>query len=279
MPYFNDNDQSMYYRASGKGKDALLFIHGWYQNGAQAWSQQMGRFEKKYQVFIPDLLGHGMSALENPEAFSIATNRRILLAFIDYIKKKYKVRRVVLLGHSYGAFAALDLANEHTREIHGVVAMAAVDDYAPYVGELKKILRIPFFFGFLYYRIQALVGLFPYGDRPLLYNKNTPSLYPSRLAYAKIKNKTLSLKNSRAYMSAFVSAKIKWSEKKIPLPLFLIYGNRDALTPVKHAARIRPHFNNASLLLVEDAGHNVQISGAEKIEKPLLKFFEKCFRT
>jgi len=265
----------MYFRKSGKGKDALLFVHGWYQNGMQAWSTQIASFEKKYHIFVPDLLGHGLSTLADTKNFSIATNRAILTEFIHHIKKTYKIRRVILLGHSYGAFAVLDLISQTPNLIAGVVVLAAVDDYAPYVGQLKRILRFPFFLGFIYYRIQALLGLFPYGDRQLLYGNIIPSLYPKRLLYGKIKNKTLSLKNSRAYMRAFIHAKVIWPKEKIRTPILLLYGERDILTPHTHAKKIEPRFVSSSCKIILNAGHNVQISGAKIIEKDILKFIEK----
>src|SRR5688572_28979404 len=110
MPYFPNNEQEIYYRASGRGSNALVLVHGWYQNGAQAWGKILPVLENKFRVFVPDLPGHGLSPLYHPENFSTSGNNALIQEFIRHVKKTYKCRRVILVGHSYGAFAALGLA-------------------------------------------------------------------------------------------------------------------------------------------------------------------------
>lgn len=287
MPYFAGAGREMYFRESGHGKDALVFVHGWYQNGAQAWGALAPRFEKKYRVFVPDLPGHGLSPLGDVTNFSIAVNRSLLTEFIRHIRKTYRLRRVILVGHSYGAFAVLDIAATGPREVDAVLALAAIDDYAPYVSRLKRVLMIPRFLVGLYYRLQAIGGWFPYGDRLLLYGSTAlttggstlpVALIPGRLAYAKIKNRTLPPASSQAYMGAFVGARVDWPEQQLDIPLLLLYGERDALTSAAWSKKILPHFARGEVAVVAAAGHNVQISGAEAVESSALTFFEKSFR-
>lgn len=276
----------MYYRASGTGANALVLIHGWYQNGLQAWGRILPGLEKKFRIFIPDLPGHGLSPLSDAENFSIAGNNALITAFVKYVKTEYKCRNVILVGHSYGSFAVLSVTAEAAAELSGVVGLSAVDDYAPYTPRLKRVLLIPSFLWGVYYRLQALWALFPYGDRMLLYGPASsstgaqlpPELIPGRLAYAKIKNKTLSVAASHAYMRAFVGSRVNWPEKKIRTPLLLIYGEKDQLTSSDWARKILPRFSHAGVKTVADAGHNVQISGAENVIEQLRQFAEKSFR-
>lgn len=268
----------MYYRASGVGSHALIFVHGWYQNGLQAWAALATQFEKKYRIFAPDLPGHGLSDLVDTKSFSLSANRELLAQFVRYLKSRYRLRSVVLIGHSYGAFAVLDCIPYHARDFAGVVALAAIDDYAPYVKRLRWVLRIPRFLEGMYFRIQALLGFFPYGDRQMLYAKIDPALMPSKSEYGLIKNRTLSLRNSRAYMRAFMQGRVEWPAKKVGLPTLLVYGERDNLTPSSWADRIMPHLANGQCAIVEKAGHNVQITGAAVVGSTLRPFFEKCFR-
>jgi len=278
VPYFQHGGEEIYYRDSGRGHSALLFIHGWYQSGLQAWGALAQRFEKKYRVFIPDLPGHGLSPLKKTRDFSIAVNRELILEFIRHIRKTHKLQKLVLIGHSYGAFAVLDLAAKHSEAVDGVVGMAAIDDYRPYTRRLKQALAVPPFLVNLYYDLQAILGAFPYGDRLLLYGNSIPDLVPGRLAYAKIKNKTLSPQSSRAYMRAFTRGKVGWPDGKLRVPAFLFYGERDALTSSAWGPKIVPHFVKAETAVIPEAGHNVQISGSAAVAAELEPFFEKCFR-
>jgi pimeloyl-ACP methyl ester carboxylesterase len=234
--------------------------------------------EKKFRVFIPDLPGHGLSPLTDAKNFSAARNNALIRAFIKYVKTTYKCRGVILVGHSYGSFAVLSVTAEGAAGLSGVVGLAAIDDYAPYTPRLKRVLMIPAFLVGIYYRLQALWGLFPYGDRMLLYGQMPAELIPGRLAYAKIKNKALSVAASHAYMKAFVGSLAMWPAQKIRTPAMLIYGEKDQLTSSKWAQKILPHFSHASVETIPDAGHNVQISGAESVARLLRQFAEKSFR-
>jgi pimeloyl-ACP methyl ester carboxylesterase len=277
MPYFQTRESELFYRSSGKGKTALVFIHGWYQNGAQAWDSLSSRFGAGYRVIVPDLPGHGLSP-KMPVDFSIESNERLLLEFLIDIRRTYRLQKIVLLGHSYGAFATLHLTANHPKAVDALVAMAAVDDYAPYKRRLRAVLSVPVFLESLYFKLQALLELFPYGDRRMLYSKVFPELAPGRLEYALIKNRTLPLRASRQYMRAFLPARVDWPEEKLKNPLLLLYGERDGLTPASWAGGIRAHFQQSSVHIIPKAGHNVQIAGAETIAPIITRFVEKSFR-
>ena len=278
MPYFTSRSDAVYFREAGRGNVAILLVHGWYQNGSQAWTTLLPYLEKKYRVFVPDLPGHGLSALGDAKNFSLERIDTLLTDFIGHIRKVYKCKKIFIAGHSYGAFAVQRLLAQDPDIVVGAVALAAIDDYAPYTRRLKNVLAIPRWFIFTYYRLLALFALFPYGDRMLLYANTEPALLPGRLAYGKIKNKTLSPLASHAYMRAFLHARVRWPEKKIRTPLLLVYGERDALTSSKWAQQITPHVQQATTVIVPNAGHNVQISGAREVAAAMHRFFEKCFR-
>ncbi len=278
MPYFSDGRQEVYYRSYGRGANALIMVHGWYQSGSQAWGKVVPELAKTYRVFVPDLPGHGLSPLANSDGFSLDRNERLTEDFIRYVKRHYKVRHVIIVGHSYGAFAVLGVAAGAAVELAGVAALSAIDDYAPYTARIKRVLLIPGFLIGLYYRVQALWALFPYGDRMLLYGQLPDNLIPGRLAYAKIKNKTLSPVASHAYMKAFVGRRVQWPAPPVRTPLLLIYGEKDQLTSSAWAKKILPHFSSARAETVADAGHNVQISGSETVIAILRQFAEKSFR-
>ncbi len=274
MPYYAD---SLYYRDRGKGDVAIVLVHGWYQNGDQAWGSLVPELSDRYRLFVPDLPGHGLNP-EIPAHFSPQSNIELLAGFITYLRKTYRLKKIFLAGHSYGAYATLALASQYADLLSGVMAFAAVDDYAPYKPRLKWVLAVPRWLEGLYYRLQAALAQFPYGDRLLLY-ANVPShLVPGKLEYAKIKNRVLSISASRAYMKTFMKSKVEWPREPLSLPIFLGYGDRDNLTSAKWAKHILPHFSGGTMEVIADAGHNVQISGASDLAREIRRFVEKCLR-
>jgi pimeloyl-ACP methyl ester carboxylesterase len=159
MPYFESGETSVYYRTTGAGSTGLVFIHGWYQTGSEAWIALARNLKPGFKLFMPDLPGHGLSDDVSPQ-FSIATNAQLIEGFIEHARKTYRLKKVVLVGHSYGAFATLDVAARQNVVLDALVAISAVDDYAPYVKRLKHALWVPAFLAGIYYRIQALLALF-----------------------------------------------------------------------------------------------------------------------
>lgn len=273
MPYFHHATSDLYYRTAGKGKIALVLVHGWYQNGQQAYSAILPHLREKYHVFVPDLPGHGLSPHIPPD-FSTALNEDLLIDFVRSIRQYYRCQKVFLAGHSYGAFSVLAIVARIPAELDGVIALSAVDDYAPYHKRLKSVLRVPRLLAPVYYCLQALFGAFPYGDRQQLYGDVHHRLQPGRLAYAKKKNKTLSPAASRLYMRAFLSARLHYPAQKIATPLLLIYGGQDMLTPASWAQKIQPHFKRSTVVVVPEAGHNVQISSPKAVASAIIQFIQ-----
>lgn len=277
MPYFTHNETELYYRDQGKGNVAFILVHGWYQSGDQAWSTLARDLSTRYRLFIPDLPGHGLNP-EIPADFNKQSNIDLLIAFIEHTRRKYRLRKIFLAGHSYGAFAALSVVARIPDALAGVLAFAAVDDYEPYKPRLRSVLAVPRFLEGTYYRLQAVFAQFPYGDRLLLYGDMPAHLVPGKMAYAKIKNRILSPAASRAYMQTFIQSRVDWPTEPINTPILLGYGDRDSLTSASWAKKILPHFSGGSAEVIADAGHNVQISGASDLALEIRKFVEKCLR-
>jgi pimeloyl-ACP methyl ester carboxylesterase len=83
------------YQEQGKGKDAVIFIHGWTCN-SEFWSGQMSAFPDKRLIAI-DLPGHGKS--DKPK---VDYTMDYFAGAIDAVMKKAGVKRAVLVGHSMG---------------------------------------------------------------------------------------------------------------------------------------------------------------------------------
>lgn len=277
MPFFNNGESETYYRDIGSGKTIIVLVHGWYQTGAQAWGALIPALRGKFRLVIPDLPGHGHSR-QMPVRFSIESNVHLIESLVASLRRTGKASKIILVGHSYGSYVALSVAARQCPNIDAYVVMAAVDDYRPYNSRLKWALRIPRWLEGAYYRLQALLGSFPYGDRKMLYESMAPDLYPGPLEYAQFKNRVLSLANSRIYMKSFLDSKIAWPAAEIIAPVLFVCGERDYLTPPEQSAKIAGKLRNAKVEIIPNTGHNVQITGAKVVASLLRAFVEKPFR-
>jgi pimeloyl-ACP methyl ester carboxylesterase len=85
----------IHYLVSGKGRDALIFIHGWTCN-ADFWRGQTSAFPN-VRVIAIDLPGHGRS--DKPQT---DYTMNYFARSIEAVMRDARVKRAVLVGHSMG---------------------------------------------------------------------------------------------------------------------------------------------------------------------------------
>lgn len=86
----------VHYLTSGKGEEALIFVHGWTCN-ADFWRAQTSDFPS-LRVIAIDLPGHGQSDKPQVE-YTIEYFARSIAA----VMRGARIKRAVLIGHSMGA--------------------------------------------------------------------------------------------------------------------------------------------------------------------------------
>lgn len=89
------NGSKVFYQETGKGKSALIFIHGWTCN-SDFWKRSIEAFPERRVIAI-DLPGHGRSDKPQTE-YSMEYFARS----IEAVMKTAKVKKAVLVGHSMG---------------------------------------------------------------------------------------------------------------------------------------------------------------------------------
>jgi pimeloyl-ACP methyl ester carboxylesterase len=86
----------VHYRSYGKGRDALVFVHGWTCD-MSFWRGQISDFEQRTRVIAIDLPGHGQS--DKPQ---VAYTMELFARAVDAVMRDAGVERAVLVGHSMG---------------------------------------------------------------------------------------------------------------------------------------------------------------------------------
>ncbi len=86
----------VHYQNYGKGKEALVFVHGWTCN-LTFWKANLPAFADQTRVIAIDLPGHGQS--DKPQ---ITYSMEMFAQAINAVLEDAKVERVTLVGHSMG---------------------------------------------------------------------------------------------------------------------------------------------------------------------------------
>lgn len=86
----------IHYVNYGKGREALVLVHGWTTN-LEFWRDQVSDLAKRNRVIAIDLPGHGQS--DKPQ---IAYSMELFARAVDAVLRDAHVDRAVLVGHSMG---------------------------------------------------------------------------------------------------------------------------------------------------------------------------------
>jgi pimeloyl-ACP methyl ester carboxylesterase len=105
----------IHYKSFGKGKDALVLVHGWGCN-LNHWRDQMPELSKRTRVLALDLPGHGLS--DKPE---MKYDMDLFAAAIDAVMKDAGVERAVLAGHSMGTPVVRQFYRKYPQKTLGLV--------------------------------------------------------------------------------------------------------------------------------------------------------------
>ena len=105
----------IHYKSYGKGKDALVLVHGWTCN-LDNWRDQIPDFAKRNRVIALDLPGHGQS--DKPQ---IAYTMDLFANAIDAVMRDAKVERAVIAGHSMGTPVARQFYRKYPQKTLAIV--------------------------------------------------------------------------------------------------------------------------------------------------------------
>ncbi len=100
----------------GHGEPALVLIHGLGQDHT-VWDRVTPQLSGHHRLVLVDLPGHGASAEISPVSVGAVAEA------LDRTLKARKVKRAVLVGHSYGGLVALEEAVDHADRAAGVVSI------------------------------------------------------------------------------------------------------------------------------------------------------------
>jgi pimeloyl-ACP methyl ester carboxylesterase len=216
------------YERVGTGKKTLLILHGW-QRSLQEWLPVAHNFAEEYTIILLDLPGFGNTP--HPDStFSIYD----YATFVEHFLEKLGMKHVTLVGHSFGGRIGIVLAAKHNiLEKLILVDSAAVEKKSLFIQTrivLNKLAVLPF-----------------------------KLLFPSSVE--KLKNRFGSddyqaADNMRDIFIKTVNEDLSPLLKKIDVPTFVIWGEKDTIRPITEGKFIKKNIPGAKLRVVWGAGHS-----------------------
>lgn len=116
MDVFSIDGRKLYYADQGRGR-AVLILHGAYLVVEESWDPTVSALvEAGYRVIYPHRAGRGQSD-PHPIFLSLARDCRDCWALLDHLG----IHRVVLVGHSQGAYVAREMLLTRPGRVAGIV--------------------------------------------------------------------------------------------------------------------------------------------------------------
>ena len=109
--------QRVHYENHGKGREAIVLIHGWTCD-LGFWRGQISDLSKRARVLAIDLPGHGQS--DKPE---IAYRMELFARAVDAVMQDAGVDRAVLAGHSMGTPVARQFYRKYPQKTLGLIVV------------------------------------------------------------------------------------------------------------------------------------------------------------
>ncbi|MBG0563303.1 alpha/beta fold hydrolase [Actinoplanes aureus] len=276
--------------AAPSDRPTIVFVHGFALDMGTFYFQRKALAERAEQRLVfYDQPGHGRSGKLQSGTYDIAALGRSLAAVLEATVPD---GHIILVGHSMGGMTIMAFAEQYPEwfgnRVTGVVLMstsAGLFDKAR-LGLTTVVARVSAPFFPLWDKAAQLGG----GtiDRARVASSDLAWLLTRRYGFGEAKPSAslvtfVESMNSRTSVETLTKyLQTLYTHNRIPalsalrgVPVLVVVGDRDYLTPVTHSEEILKHLPEAELLKVENSGHVVMLEKAEQVNAALIPFLEK----
>ena len=272
------------------GKPTIVFVHGLALDMGTFYFQRQTLAERgDHRLVFYDQPGHGRSSRLKAGNYDIAALGKSLAAVLDATVPD---GHIILVGHSMGGMTIMAFAEQYPEwfgeRVTGVVLMSTsaglIDKTKLGIPTLVARASAPFFP--LWGRAAHLGG----GtiDRARLASSDLAWLLtrrygfgdarpsPALVTFVESMNSTTSVETLTRYLRTL------YDHNRVPalsalrgVPVLVIVGTKDYLTPVVHSEEILRNLPEAELVKIENNGHVVMLEKSDEVDAVLIPFLEK----
>ncbi len=252
------------YHDVGEGAPVLL-LHG-SGPGVSAWVNWRGvlaSLSGEFQLLAPDMAGFGYTETPQDIDYSRAVWVRQIIDFLDALKLK----KVHLVGNSFGGSLALALAIQYPERVEKIVLMGSVG--VPF--ELTAGLDAVWGYQPSFEGMQSLMrDTFAY-DPGLINDQLVESRYQA------------SLRTQQAFAAMFPAPRQRWVDamahseediRGIKHPTLMVHGRDDKVIPVANSLTLHQWIDDSQVHLFGRCGHWTQIEKGPAFCRLVRDFFQ-----
>lgn len=250
MNFVLKQERGFSYIDEGEG-EVLLLLHG-LMGGLSNWEEVIAYFSKSYRVILPMLPVYDLPVLTT----GVKTLSKYLNKFIKY----KKLENVTLLGNSLGGHVGLIYSLTHQDNIRALVLAGSSGLYE-----------------------NAFGGSFPRRENyEFIKERVQYTFYDPNIATPELIDEVYKLVNDRhsvirllAMAKSAIRHNMKKDLHKIKIPVALIWGRNDKITPPEVAEEFNQLLPDVELHWIDKCGHAPMMEHPVEFNEKLKAFLDK----
>lgn len=260
MPYAEVNGVKLYYEMHGKG-EVVVFLNGILAN-TSSWMYQVPFFSKQFQVLLLDFRGQGKS--EKPVmSYSMTIHADDLKALLDHLK----IKKVNLVGISFGAEVALIFATKYPKMLKSLVIACAVSHVDSAVkAKAERWLTAA--------RLRSGRYLFESVYPDVFSDEFIVKKWDFVSSTAPLYDTSVDIDAFVELLKGFMQLNITSDLSKIKTPTLVIAAEKDKIKPSRYSEIIHNKIAGSKLVKIKDAGHTVIWEKPDEFNKLVFGFIK-----
>ena len=242
----------------------VTFVHG-AGGSSSIWFKQIREFQKKFNVLLLDLRGHGNSPKvhQNHKNYSFKAIAQDIIEVIDHLK----IQSSHFVGISLGSIVIRQLAEMNPERVKSMIMGGAIlkmnfrSQILMKVGNMFKYV-LPYL---------VLYKLFAFIIMPKNNHKKSRNLFinEAKKLYQKEFIKWFKL-------TAEINPVLKWfRQKELNIPTFYVMGEEDYMFLPAVKKVVSEHTQSSSLFVIENCGHVVNVDKPQIFNQKVIEFITK----
>jgi len=228
-------------------KQSMILLHGLF-GGLSNWSAVITHFEKRFDILVPMLPLHEK---HTEKVIEYLTN------FLELMIHKAKLDHVILIGNSLGGHVAIRYTHRNPNKVTRLILTGSSG---------------------LYENTQ-LGSFLKRGDYQYIRERVEATFYNSAITTNQMVEEVLLVTTHPSKcLSSIKIAKAAKLDNVLPLlpeisiPVLLVWGTEDQVTPPRVAYQFRDNFPNAKLVLLSECGHVPMMEKPEAFNNAVEEF-------
>jgi pimeloyl-ACP methyl ester carboxylesterase len=230
----------------------VVLIHG-YSASTYTWSNAAPRLAAEgFRVFVVDLIGFGFSQKPAWSDYTIDTQARMIVRFMN----RLGIGRAVVVGSSYGGAIALSVALDNPERVEKLILSAAVCNDEIKNLPLTRLVTTPV--------LGEVFAPFLTGSKTYVRARLKNSLNPANhhlIDETRVESIMLPLQAADSHRSLLATLKnwhadrLERDAQNLNVPTLLIWGEDDKVIPLYNGDKLHRAIPDSRLIVFKNCGH------------------------